>query len=208
MTHDEGLTRTERIISMRHLKTAGGVLSGLASVLLLAGTAAGQTEDPERKQAMVDLGLAHETAWDLYQALVDEAGGGQPLEWSNVPDWSGVYSRGGQYLQLRPGPGPGTDAHGQTHTGVSGRTRAQARPAGPGSGIRQPEYLRTARAPALADRTVSARVRHRSPSDLADQRNGQRRPPRVHGRAPAHARRRSLSPLQRRFPSASGTATG
>ena len=33
---------------MRHLKSVGGALFCLPGVLLLAGTATGQTEDPER----------------------------------------------------------------------------------------------------------------------------------------------------------------
>jgi hypothetical protein len=35
----------------------------------------------------------HQTAWDLFQFLREEAKGGQRLEWNRLPDWSGTYSR-------------------------------------------------------------------------------------------------------------------
>lgn len=90
---------------MRHRTTAGAALCCVTSALLLAVTAAAQTEDPERKQAMIELGLANDTAWDLYQALVEQAEGGQPLEWDDIPDWSGVYSRGGNIFNFDPDQG-------------------------------------------------------------------------------------------------------
>jgi hypothetical protein len=45
------------------------------------------------KQAMIDLGIEHKTAWGLYQHLLTEAGGGKELTWQMVPDWSGVWTR-------------------------------------------------------------------------------------------------------------------
>jgi hypothetical protein len=45
------------------------------------------------KQAMIDLGIEHKTAWGLYQHFLTEAGGGDELTWENVPDWSGVWTR-------------------------------------------------------------------------------------------------------------------
>lgn len=45
------------------------------------------------REQQIALGKAHRTAWDLYQALKAEAKGGQRLLWTNLPDWSGVYSR-------------------------------------------------------------------------------------------------------------------
>jgi hypothetical protein len=51
-------------------------------------------DDPAKhRQAMIALGLEHKTAVALYQALKQKANGGQRLTWTNVPDWSGVYSR-------------------------------------------------------------------------------------------------------------------
>ena len=90
---------------MKYLKTTRSMLCCLVGFLLLPGLTTAQTEDPERKQAMIDLGLANDTAWDLYQALLEETGGGQPLEWDGMPDWSGVYSRGGNIFNFDPDQG-------------------------------------------------------------------------------------------------------
>lgn len=49
---------------------------------------------PARTKAqMADLGRQHKTAAELFQALRDEAKGGQRLAWNSLPDWSGVYTR-------------------------------------------------------------------------------------------------------------------
>jgi hypothetical protein len=74
-----------------------------AGVAILAGTllaAAGAGAQPKpapapspEKQRMIDLGIAHKTAAGLYQYLKDQAKGGQPLTWRNVPDWTGVWTR-------------------------------------------------------------------------------------------------------------------
>jgi hypothetical protein len=45
------------------------------------------------KDQNVELGRKHKTAWELYQALKLEAGGGSSLTPATMPDWSGVYSR-------------------------------------------------------------------------------------------------------------------
>lgn len=50
--------------------------------------------DVDNRAQMAELGLQHDTAWELYQALVEGAGGGESLAWDNLPDWSGVYTRG------------------------------------------------------------------------------------------------------------------
>lgn len=75
----------------------------LGAVLILAGgampleQAAAQRQAPPppspEKQAMIDLGIEHETAWGLYQHFMSEASGAQPLSWEDVPDWSGVWTR-------------------------------------------------------------------------------------------------------------------
>jgi hypothetical protein len=49
---------------------------------------------PDRsKEQNLELGRRHKTALELYQALRAEAKGGRPLDWTRLPDWSGVYSR-------------------------------------------------------------------------------------------------------------------
>jgi hypothetical protein len=41
----------------------------------------------------IELGRQHKTAAELYQTLLDEAKGGQPLTATSIPNWTGVYSR-------------------------------------------------------------------------------------------------------------------
>jgi hypothetical protein len=57
-----------------------------------AGTAGVQTSEPGREQ-LIELGRQHKSAADLYQALREQAKGGQRLSSSSLPDWSGVYTR-------------------------------------------------------------------------------------------------------------------
>jgi hypothetical protein len=47
------------------------------------------------KQARIDLGLEHETAWDLYMYFKDQAGDTSMPDASDLPDWSGVWTRDG-----------------------------------------------------------------------------------------------------------------
>jgi hypothetical protein len=63
--------------------------------------------DAAEKQQMIDLGRQHETAAALYETLKEQAGGGQRLEWDNLPDWSGVYTRGRGGLSYDPDQPPG-----------------------------------------------------------------------------------------------------
>jgi hypothetical protein len=62
--------------------------------IVLAGTTVEAANDTSsERQEMIELGLQHDTAWDLYLALVEKEGGGQPMTWENMPDWTGVYGR-------------------------------------------------------------------------------------------------------------------
>jgi hypothetical protein len=49
------------------------------------------TKERRERDAMRQLGLQHKTAWDLYQALRMNAGGGQRPTPNEVPDWSGLW---------------------------------------------------------------------------------------------------------------------
>ena len=84
---------------MKKPKNAFVATAALASAALAASTAVAQRVAPPppspEKQAMIDLGIEHETAWGLYQHFLAEAGGGDELTWENVPDWSGVWTREG-----------------------------------------------------------------------------------------------------------------
>jgi len=74
------------------LLAVAALLSACGRTQTPAGNAAPQ--QPERTKAqMIDLGRQHKTAAELYQALRDQAKGGQRLVWSSLPDWSGVYTR-------------------------------------------------------------------------------------------------------------------
>ena len=70
-----------------------------AAALLAIGVANAQRNEPPppsaEKQAMINIGLEHETAWDLYQYFLEQADGDTTLEPSEVPDWSGVWTRDG-----------------------------------------------------------------------------------------------------------------
>lgn len=74
-------------------------LPQLAAAALCAASPAAlaQREPPPppspEKQEMIELGIEHGTAWNLYRHFREEAGGDGQLTWRNVPDWSGVWTR-------------------------------------------------------------------------------------------------------------------
>jgi hypothetical protein len=45
------------------------------------------------REQLVDLGRQYKTAAELYQALRDEANGGERLTPASIPDWTGLYTR-------------------------------------------------------------------------------------------------------------------
>src|SRR5262245_8755176 len=59
-----------------------------------APSAAASSQSQRTKEQMIDLGRQHKTAFELYQTLREEAKGGQHLTATNIPDWTGVYTRG------------------------------------------------------------------------------------------------------------------
>jgi len=73
-------------------KLALCLIAALAAHFASAQRAAAPPPSSE-KQAMIDLGIEHKTAWGLYQHFLTEADGGDELTWENVPDWSGVWTR-------------------------------------------------------------------------------------------------------------------
>jgi hypothetical protein len=76
--------------------TAFAIIVSAAVASLGAAHAAERAAPPPpspEKQAMIDLGKQHETAWDLYQFFKERANGGTKLTWQTVPDWSGVWTR-------------------------------------------------------------------------------------------------------------------
>ncbi len=79
-----------------------------------------QSRQPERtKDENVALGQQHKTATELYQALHDQAKGGQPLNWTSLPDWRGVYTRAPVAgFAFDPEQPEGGVAHGETDARV------------------------------------------------------------------------------------------
>jgi hypothetical protein len=51
---------------------------------------------PVERDGKVALGREHDSAWALYQTLLARADGGQPLSPSDMPDWSGLWTRTGR----------------------------------------------------------------------------------------------------------------
>jgi hypothetical protein len=62
-------------------------------VLGCSGSAPSESPAPVRRErdAMRQLGLQHKSAWDLYQTLRTNAGGGKRPAPGEVPDWSGLW---------------------------------------------------------------------------------------------------------------------
>jgi hypothetical protein len=68
----------------------------VAAFAAAAGVNAQPTQAPApspEKQKMIKLGVDHKTAAGLYDYLKQQAHGGQPLTWRNVPDWTGLWTR-------------------------------------------------------------------------------------------------------------------
>jgi hypothetical protein len=72
----------------------------LAILVAALGTAVANAQQPAQppapsaeKQKMIKLGVDRKTAAGLYAYLKEQAHGGQPLTWRNVPDWTGIWTR-------------------------------------------------------------------------------------------------------------------
>lgn len=79
---------------------------GCCLVLGVASFAADAAiELPDDKAQLIELGREHRTAWDLYKAFEAQANGGQRLRPEQLPDWSGLYTRGGIIFNFDPDQG-------------------------------------------------------------------------------------------------------
>ena len=76
-----------------------------ATVWLVGGLRA--QDGPAPRERMIELGRRHKTAEALYDALKAEANGGRRLKWTNMPDWSGVYTRARGGITYDPDQPPG-----------------------------------------------------------------------------------------------------
>jgi len=61
-----------------------------------AGSGAATALVPADREGKVALGREHDSAWALYQSLLESAGGGESLSPSDMPDWSGLWTRVGR----------------------------------------------------------------------------------------------------------------
>src|SRR5687768_252435 len=78
---------------MRATATAGLLGAALVGAVALLISTIDAQDGGDNRARMADLGRQHRTAADLYEALKSEAGGGRRLKVTNLPDWSGVYTR-------------------------------------------------------------------------------------------------------------------
>lgn len=71
----------------------GRLIAATAVAALTLAAGAQSAEPSAEKQRMTALGIEHGTARALYEHLEREAGGGEPLTWRSVPDWTGIWTR-------------------------------------------------------------------------------------------------------------------
>ena len=74
----------------------------LALLVLAPGYAAAPLDREAEKEKMRELGRQHDSAWSLYQALKETAGGGDRPSWDQLPDWSGLYTKTRGGLKFDP----------------------------------------------------------------------------------------------------------
>jgi len=86
------MTYNTKSIAISAVSLILALLSACSQASAPAATAGAR--EPERtKEQMIELGRQHKSASDLYQALREQAKGGQRLASNNLPDWRGVYTR-------------------------------------------------------------------------------------------------------------------
>ena len=88
-------------------RQAIGISGVLIGCVLLGPVSVGAQDASAEKQQMIALGIEHETAAELYEALRARAGGGRRLAWDRLPDWSGVYTRARGGITYDPDQPPG-----------------------------------------------------------------------------------------------------
>jgi hypothetical protein len=72
---------------------AAGLLTACVSASEQPAQTTGDPGAQPTKEQLVELGRQHKSASDLYQALREQAKGGQRLSPASLPDWTGVYTR-------------------------------------------------------------------------------------------------------------------
>ena len=81
-----------------------GVITATVALAAFMASAQDAPDAASEKQRLLQIGQSHATAWDLYQSLQEQAGGGeQPPSFDQLPDWSGLWTRGaGGALLFQP----------------------------------------------------------------------------------------------------------
>jgi hypothetical protein len=64
-----------------------------SSTITVAEVTPTAANTPAQRQKMSQLGLHYKSAWDFFEALRKQAGGGQRITWKDMPDWGGIYTR-------------------------------------------------------------------------------------------------------------------
>lgn len=85
-----------------HVRTRFVVGSAAFLAFMLGAAALQGQPSGQSLEASAELGRQYESAEALYQALEDDAGGGQRLGWDNLPPWFGIYTRGRGGLKFDP----------------------------------------------------------------------------------------------------------
>jgi hypothetical protein len=88
------------------LAAAGALAVLLAAALQAQGRGQNPAQPAAEFQRMLDMGRTHKTAFDLYTSLKTAAKGGRTTPpFSELPDWSGLWTASGGGGFVGPGPG-------------------------------------------------------------------------------------------------------
>ena len=89
------------MVNMNRIRRIYLPLLGL--LWLVPALATAPLDREAEKEKMRELGRQNDSAWSLYQSLKQAAGGGKRLNWEQLPDWSGLYTktRGGLKFDSR-----------------------------------------------------------------------------------------------------------
>ena len=96
-------------INNKYLATAFAV----TALWMAGGSELVQAQTAQEKERNIALGLESDSAEALYERFKKDAGGGHPLTWETMPDWSGLWTRytsGGNAFDLDRAPGTSTSA--------------------------------------------------------------------------------------------------
>ena len=88
------------MVNMNRIRRIYLPLLGL--LWLVPALATAPLDREAEKEKMRELGRQNDSAWSLYQSLKQAAGGGKRLNWEQLPDWSGLYTKTRGGLKFDP----------------------------------------------------------------------------------------------------------